>query len=153
MPLIVFNTGSMKIEYFFCRTQLCENQSESINCWEKYVIEEFSHRQEFWRCSLPRICSGPYAVCILSDAVLTSSISKRCRVHFFPRPFRASFNINFNLSTNDYGATTRVTLPVGLVHVQNSLAAVFASCADEKQVTVIDFSLGTTTSGYKTNGR
>ena len=53
----------------------------------------------------------------------------------------------------DYEATTRVTVPVGLVHIQNSLAAVFALCADEKQVTVINFSLGTTTSRYETNGR
>ena len=44
-------------------------------------------------------------------------------------------------------------LPVGLVHVQNSLAAVFASCADEKLVTVIDFSLGTIRSGYETSDR
>ena len=48
-------------------------------------------------------------------------------------------------------------LSVGLVHVknkkklqQNPHAAVFASCPDEKQVTVIDFGLGTSRSGYVT---
>ena len=53
---------------------------------------------------------------------------------------------------DDYRATIRVTLPVGLIRVQNSHAAVFASCADEKLVTLIDFSLGTIMLGYKTNG-
>ena len=43
-------------------------------------------------------------------------------------------------------------LPVGLVDVQSSLAAAFASCADKKLVTVIDFSLGTITSEYETKG-
>ena len=31
---------------------------------------------------------------------------------------------------------------MSLVHVQNSLAADFASCADEKQVTVVNSALG-----------
>ena len=39
---------------------------------------------------------------------------------------------------------------VGLVHVQNPHAAVFALCPDEKQVTVIVFSLGTSRSRYVT---
>ena len=34
--------------------------------------------------------------------------------------------------------------------LQNPNAAVFGSCPDEKQVTVIDFSLGTSRSGYVT---